>query len=68
MGKQKILIIEDEKMIREAITSFLISKGIEVISVDSGSKALQIIKRENITFVVLDLMLPDISGESICKM
>lgn len=63
---QTVLVADDEPMIREAVTSYLEKQGCRVFSADNGAKALEIFEREAITFVILDLMLPDISGEEIC--
>lgn len=64
---QTVLVVDDETMIREAVSSYLIKQGCQVFSADSGRKALEIFEREAVTFVILDLMLPDMSGEEICE-
>jgi DNA-binding response OmpR family regulator len=61
-----ILVVDDEPKILDVITSFLSSKGYVVHAADNGQKALEIFKKNNISLLVLDLMLPDISGEDIC--
>lgn len=61
-----VLVVDDEPMIREAVTSYLIKQGWTVFSADNGGDALKIFEQEAITFVILDLMLHDISGEEIC--
>lgn len=63
---QTVLIVDDEPMIREAVSSYLNKQGCLVFSADNGKDALAIFDREPITFVILDLMLPDMSGEEIC--
>lgn len=63
----KILVVDDEVKITEVIASFLESRGFTVFSVDNGKDALEVFDRENISLIVLDLMLPDISGEDLCK-
>lgn len=62
-----ILLVDDEKMIREVVTSYLEKKGLKVYTAETGSEALQIFQTQNISFVILDLMLPDISGEEVCS-
>ena len=64
--EQTVLIVDDEPMIREAVSSYLEKQGCRVFSADNGRDALAIFEREPITFVILDLMLPDMSGEEIC--
>jgi DNA-binding response OmpR family regulator len=66
--RKKILVVDDEIKIIEVIKSFLESKGFCVYSAVNGKKALEIFERENISLVILDLMLPEMSGEEICSM
>lgn len=63
---QKVLVVDDEPMIREAVSSYLKKQGCRVFSADNGKEALEIFEREVVTFIILDLMLPDMSGEEIC--
>lgn len=63
---KKILVVEDEEKIRDVVKSFLESKGFTVILAEDGKKALELFDRENISMVLLDLMLPKISGEEVC--
>lgn len=65
---QTVLVVDDEPMIREAVASYLMQQGFQVFSADNGRAALAIFEREAITFVILDLMLPDMSGEEICML
>jgi len=64
---RKILVIDDEPKIVEVIKSLLESKGFLVLSAENGRKAIEIFDRETISLVILDLMLPEISGEEVCK-
>lgn len=64
---QTVLVVEDEPMIREAVTSYLDKQGCRVFPAEDGRKALETFRREAITFVILDLMLPDLSGEEVCR-
>lgn len=66
-ASKNILVVDDEPKILEVISALLESKGFHVFPAESGEKALEIFDRENITLVVLDLMLPDISGEEVCR-
>lgn len=65
-GPGSILVVEDEPMIREAVSSYLEKQGYGVFSAETGSEALSVFQAENISFVILDLMLPDMSGEEVC--
>lgn len=61
-----ILVIDDEQMLREAVSSYLESKGFRVLTVENGTEGLAVFEREPISFVILDLMLPDMPGEDVC--
>ncbi|MDR2486667.1 MAG: response regulator transcription factor [Clostridiales Family XIII bacterium] len=64
---RNILAVDDEPMILEVVTSLLESKGFRVFGAGNGRRALEIFGSENIALVVLDLMLPDIPGEEVCR-
>ena len=66
-GDKNILIVDDETMMREAVASYLEKQGYYVFQVENGQQALDLMEKEVISFVLLDLMLPDISGEEICS-
>lgn len=64
---KNILAVDDEPKILEAVKAFLESKGYTVCTAQNGRQALEIFEKENIALILLDLMLPDISGEEVCK-
>lgn len=64
--RKKVLVVDDEVKISEVIKSFLESKDYMVFTAENGRQALSIFEKENISFVILDLMLPDLPGEEIC--
>ncbi len=64
---ENILVIDDELMICEAISSYLKKQGLSVFMAHTGKEGLEILKEQEISFVILDLMLPDMSGEEICS-
>ena len=63
MSKKKILIVEDEIKILEVVTSLMEKQGYEVYQAEDGKQALKIFYNNEISLIILDLMLPDISGE-----
>lgn len=63
---KKVLVVDDEAKILEVIKSFLESKGYAVFTAENGKQAFHIFEKENISLVILDLMLPDMTGEDIC--
>lgn len=64
--KGKILIIEDEKKISDIVKSYLERDGHQVIVALTGQEGISALKNRP-DLVILDLMLPDISGEDICE-
>ncbi len=66
-GVKRILVVEDEEKIMLVVKSFLESKGFQVIPAEDGKKAIELFERENIALVLLDLMLPLLSGEEVCR-
>jgi DNA-binding response OmpR family regulator len=62
-----ILAVDDEPKILEVVAAFFESRGFKVFPAETGKEALAVFNRENIALVLLDLMLPDISGEEICR-
>jgi DNA-binding response OmpR family regulator len=66
MNGGKILVVEDEEKIADIVRVYLEKEGFAVSVADTGEKAISILK-EGFALVILDLMLPDISGEDICR-
>jgi len=64
--RKQVLVVDDEVKILEVVKSFLESKGYEVFTAENGKQAFSVFEKENISFVILDLMLPDLPGEEIC--
>ncbi|MBE1445863.1 response regulator transcription factor [Paenibacillus sp. OAS669] len=62
-----ILMVDDEEKICEVVISYLQKEGFQTLEADTGNKALNLVRGGNIDLVILDLMLPDLSGEEICK-
>ncbi len=65
---KKILIVDDEPDLVELVSYNLKKEGFRVSSAADGEKALDVIKEGGIDLVVLDLMLPGISGIELCRM
>ncbi|WP_028776028.1 response regulator transcription factor [Shimazuella kribbensis] len=62
-----ILIVDDEEKIREVLTSYLSKEGFTILEAANGKEALKVIEQETLDFIILDLMLPDVTGEMICQ-
>ena len=65
--KTKILIVEDDPHILLGLEEVLKSEGYETVSCNRGDAALQAVAKHQPTLVVLDVMLPGLSGYDICK-
>ncbi|WML40530.1 response regulator transcription factor [Neobacillus sp. OS1-2] len=63
----QILLVEDEQSVLGVIKAYLEKAGYLVRSADTGLKGIDLFMAERFDLVILDLMLPDISGEEVCK-
>lgn len=63
----KVLIVEDDAVFREAVTSLLLQSGYEVVGVSSAPAALQALGKETFNVAVIDWMLPGMSGLELVK-
>jgi phosphate regulon transcriptional regulator PhoB len=64
---QKILVVEDEPDIRKLVQYNLAQERFRVLEAQDGEQALKIVQRDKPHLVVLDLMLPGLSGIELCK-
>jgi len=63
---QKILIVDDEKEIRDLIEIYLKSEGYETLKAADGEEALNILNREDPDLIILDIMMPKMNGIDAC--
>lgn len=63
----KILIVDDEPMIREVIREYAQLEGYEVMEAASGPKAIECCQTENIDMIIMDVMMPGIDGLTACE-
>lgn len=64
---QRILLLEDEKSLANVISLNLEMEGFEVVVTDRGKEALKLSKEQYFDLIILDIMLPDISGMTVCE-
>lgn len=64
--KQTILVVEDDHMIRELIRIYLTKAGYEVVEAEDGEAAKNVFFTKYPCLIILDLMLPKLSGEEFC--
>ncbi|MBN1502334.1 response regulator [Candidatus Woesearchaeota archaeon] len=65
---KKVLVVEDSIYITRAIKIILEKEGISVLSTSDGSKVVEIVRNKGIDLVILDLMMPGVSGKDVFKM
>jgi two-component system response regulator RegX3 len=63
----KILVVEDEASFSEALEFLLGKEGFSVVSADTGAEALRKFDQGGIDLVLLDLMIPEVSGTEVCR-
>jgi DNA-binding response OmpR family regulator len=64
---ERILLVDDEHSVHEVVRAYLERDGFVVASADNGRQGLALAEREQPQLIVLDLMLPDLSGEELCR-
>jgi DNA-binding response OmpR family regulator len=64
---KRIVVIDDEQSVREVVQAYLEKDGYHVLVAENGTAGLALAERMNPALIVLDLMLPDVSGEEICR-
>lgn len=64
---EKILLVEDEASIRKFTKIVLEKEGFKVLTAESGELGLELVNKENPIIVLLDIMLPGITGLEVCK-
>ena len=67
MPDHRLLIIDDDTRLAEMLTEYLAPEGLELTSVPSGIQGLRSAQRENFDLIILDVMLPGLSGFDVLK-
>ena len=62
-----LLIVDDEKLIREVIKEYALIEGYKIYEAENGIAALKVIEENNIDVIVLDIMMPKMDGYSFFK-
>jgi DNA-binding response OmpR family regulator len=66
VSKETILVVDDEKEIRDLITIYLKNEGYEVLQAGDGAEGLELVKKHQVHLVVLDIMMPKVDGIHMC--
>lgn len=62
-----ILIVEDEQILREIMKDYLFNEGYEVLEAGDGKQALSLFHEHEVDLIILDIMLPELDGWSVCQ-
>ena len=67
MDKKRILIVDDEKNIRNVISEYAKFDGFETVEAEDGMEAVEICRKEDFDLIIMDIMMPKLDGFSACK-
>lgn len=62
-----LLIVEDQQVLREIMKDYLSDEGYRVLEASEGSQALKLFQEHEIDLIILDVMLPELDGWSVCR-
>ena len=65
--KAKILVVDDEAIVRESLRDWLSDCGYQIFTAENGHQALEIIERERLSIVITDLVMPEMDGIELMK-
>ncbi|GHV12378.1 DNA-binding response regulator [Spirochaetia bacterium] len=65
--KQTVLVVDDEPKILELVKSYLEMNGCKALCAKNGGEGMALFEQNPVSLILLDLMLPDFSGEEFCK-
>ena len=63
----RVLVVEDEQSLREPLVYLLEKEGYEVAQAEDGAKALKIFEANGADIILLDLMIPEVNGNEVCR-
>jgi CheY-like chemotaxis protein len=66
-GRAKILVVDDEAIIRQLTVHVLTDLGHQVVEATSGEEALRLVNEERPDLILLDIMMPGVSGIEVCR-
>ncbi len=67
MPSDLILVVDDEANIRNLARMYLEKEGYKVVLAQDGAQALKLVEEQELAFIVLDLMLPEVDGWEVCR-
>jgi len=66
LSKERILIVDDEKEIRDLIDIYLKGENYETLKAENGEEALKILENNDVDLIILDIMMPKVNGIEAC--
>ncbi len=66
-ARRRVLIVDDDESTVEVLKRFLVTKGFETTEAKDGQSAIDLAKRFRPDLILLDIMMPDLSGDVVCK-
>lgn len=66
LNKETILIVDDEKEIRDLIDIYLKGEGYKTLKAEDGEEALEVLSRNEVDLIILDIMMPKLNGIEAC--
>ena len=63
----KVLVVDDEKLIRDVIKEYLVLENFEVREAENGVEALEKVKNEDFDIIIMDIMMPKMDGYTACR-
>ncbi len=67
MKFMKVLVVDDEKLIRDVIKEYLLLDKMEVVEASDGEEALECVKKDNFDIIIMDIMMPKMDGYTACR-
>lgn len=62
-----IMIVEDEERLREILRDYFEEEGYRVVEASNGREALNVFNKEEVDLMLLDIMMPELDGMTVCK-
>jgi len=66
-GKTRILVVDDERVVRDGCQRVLTGKGFDVLTAENGAQAMDVLAGETVDIILLDLKMPVMSGEEVLE-